>query len=463
MRARIALALMCASGLLAAAAIPAAGLPSVSSPNGPIFHADARTGAAQVASPTADRSGGDKPDGEKGSTDRGDGEAKGDGGENGGAPPNADKPGDSPGDEPDQPKVVLEKPNPGVQWAFATYRVYATQFEPTVPGSVEVAVPDKCVKFAALRDRATLALLKCGASYSTSRDYRLVVRRDDGKSGIVPVKEVGPWNIDDNWWSARRGDEPRRLFADLPAGRPAAQVASSAGYNRVPDCKDLEGKPTGQAGGADQFGRCVRNPAGIDLSVAAARALGFGPLENAWVDVTLLWEPVEVTAVNVRTGLALTATGGSRVTAGPVTMAPYGGAPSQHWRLHPVNADEYALSAGNSGQVLVTDGGSLTPGAPLAQRPPGVSAFVHWRMVPHTNLSPGAAKAAAGVVSLISMGSLQMADAGSGGPPPAVQVPPSAAAGATWRLTIVEPPPPAAKPDAEPTKGQAATPPAAGL
>ena len=93
------------------------------------------------------------------------------------------------------------------------------------------------------------------------------------------MKEVGPWNLDDNYWNphARARSVPAGCFTDLPTGTPEAQAAFYNGYNTVTNCKDLDQNPTATpARPADQFGRCVLNPAGIDLSVAAAAQLGLG-------------------------------------------------------------------------------------------------------------------------------------------------------------------------------------------
>ncbi len=340
----------------------------------------------------------------------------------------------------------LDRPSPGIDFAFATYRVFATQFEPTVPGSVEVAVPDKCVKFAALKNTATLALLKCPASYSLDRDYRIVVTRDGSPPGIIPVKEAGPWNIDDNWWSGRRGDEARRLYGDLPAGRPEAQVASGGGYNHVDDCKDLGGKPTGTPGGADQFGRCVRNPAGIDLSVAAARALGFRPLENAWVNVTLLWEPTEIILTNAKSGKALDVKDGSRLDAAPVIQHSYVGAANQRWRLRQVAGDVYTVAAAHTGKLLDVRDRSIAEGAHLMQHGATGGTNQQWRLIP---LGPPAPPAALNKTSrpftLVSVGSNKVLDVAGAATTDVAQVVQSTGTGApnqTWIATIVEPPAP---------------------
>src|SRR5207248_9572519 len=54
---------------------------------------------------------------------------------------------------------------------FVTYRVFATQYQPNTAGRVEVAVPDKCVKFAALN----LSTASCPPGYFTGQDYRVIV------------------------------------------------------------------------------------------------------------------------------------------------------------------------------------------------------------------------------------------------------------------------------------------------
>ncbi|MDQ3569740.1 MAG: hypothetical protein M3396_03795 [Actinomycetota bacterium] len=176
---------------------------------------------------------------------------------------------------------------------FATYRVFATQYQPIIPGSVEVAVPDKCVKFAARRDSTNLSRFGCSSGYRLDLDYRVKVTRASGQSSVLPVNEVGPWNVDDNYWNPSGGDSPRprRRFTDLPLGMPEAQAAFSNDYNARP-CNNLDGTASGRIDGADQFSRCVLNPGGLDLSVAAAAQLGLGHLQNEWVTVAFLWEPV---------------------------------------------------------------------------------------------------------------------------------------------------------------------------
>ncbi len=85
--------------------------------------------------------------------------------------------------------------------------------------------------------------------------------------------ESGPWNVDDNYWSTSRDPQPRRMFADLPAGMPEAQAAFFDGYN----------------GGVDQYGRTVTAPFGIDLGRQVSIDIGLQPGNNDWINITFAW------------------------------------------------------------------------------------------------------------------------------------------------------------------------------
>ncbi len=154
-------------------------------------------------------------------------------------------------------------PQPSDSRSCLTYNVYATQYNAAT--SWEVAVPDKYVKFAALG--------WSNAAGYPGDDYEVTLDLD-GVTNTVPVGDVGPWNIDDNYWNTTSGDRPRRMFTDLPQGTPEAHAAYYDNYN----------------GGLDQYGRSVSNPAGADQCLTLAGAMGLGYLENAWIDVTYLWE-----------------------------------------------------------------------------------------------------------------------------------------------------------------------------
>src|SRR5262249_46255412 len=92
---------------------------------------------------------------------------------------------------------------------------------------------------------------------------------DNGRCEWAPVWDVGPWNTTDDYWNS---GPDRQSWSDLPQGRPEAQAAYEDDYHD----------------GEDQFGREVRNPAGIDLADASIWE-GLGVRQNRWATVTCLW------------------------------------------------------------------------------------------------------------------------------------------------------------------------------
>ena len=123
------------------------------------------------------------------------------------------------------------------------FRVFATQYRGYT--RYEVALPHRKLKFRG--------------------GYRIRIR-NGGHRIRVPIKEVGPWNVHDNYWDSRRD-----MWKNLPRGLPEAQAAYYNNYNR----------------GRDEFGRKVLNPAGVDMTPRAARKLGLRKYENAWVSLSL--------------------------------------------------------------------------------------------------------------------------------------------------------------------------------
>jgi hypothetical protein len=193
-----------------------------------------------------------------------------------------------------------------------SFEVYATRYE--AGDKYIVALPDKCVKF------ANNGSLLCNSGYQYGQNYSVAISYK-GKIVVATVAESGPWNIDDNYWSKLSDPQPRRMFADLPLGIPAAQAAYFNGYN----------------GGLDQFGRKVISPVAIDISYAVAKDLGL-PSGNNKVMVSFLWtEGWDSTAVD-----SPSAQPGSSASDAPITF-----------ELATPRADGSIVHIVRSGQTLV--------------------------------------------------------------------------------------------------------------
>jgi hypothetical protein len=119
------------------------------------------------------------------------------------------------------------------------------------------------------RDHFAALPSRRGLSTKDSSDYTVKVCARNGRCEWAPVWDVGPWNTKDDYWNPA---DVRQMWTDLPQGRPQAQAAKQDGYN----------------GGLDQFGRLVRNPAGIDLADGMFWD-GLQLTTNSWVTVTFLW------------------------------------------------------------------------------------------------------------------------------------------------------------------------------
>lgn len=142
------------------------------------------------------------------------------------------------------------------------YRVYATR-----EGLVgqRTANGHKIVK----RDHFVALPSRRGLSAKGSGDYSVRVCAGNGRCEWAPAWDVGPWNTRDDYWAA---PGLRQQWDDLPQGKPASQAAYEDGYN----------------GGKDQFGRKVKNPAGIDLADGTFWD-GLKLRNNSWVTVTYQW------------------------------------------------------------------------------------------------------------------------------------------------------------------------------
>lgn len=128
-----------------------------------------------------------------------------------------------------------------------TFKVFTTQYIGYT--NYEMALPHRKLKFRG--------------------GYKAVVSFKN-RSARIPVKEVGPWNTYDNYWDPR---SKRTMWKNLKRGVPEAQAAYYSNYNN----------------GKDEFGRKVLNPAGADLTPAAARQVGLRKYQNAWIQVRMPW------------------------------------------------------------------------------------------------------------------------------------------------------------------------------
>lgn len=171
------------------------------------------------------------------------------------------------------------------QWLKAKYSAYAdvprisgifaTQYDPDTSGSYEVALPDKYIKFAN-KDWISNIPANLRGTYGNPKYVVNVYNPNTVKSALgVEVKDVGPWNVDDNYWDAAIGSNPRRFGSGLALGTPASTAAYYTNWNN----------------GKDSQGRQVLNPSGIDLSPGVAAVLGLAKNENAWVDVRYEYLP----------------------------------------------------------------------------------------------------------------------------------------------------------------------------
>lgn len=142
-----------------------------------------------------------------------------------------------------------------------TYRIRATRMglvgERTANGHI-IKPNDWFVSLPSFRSLSS----KGGGEYMARLSYK-------GKSVVVPVWEVGPWNTRDDYWNVNR-----ERFADLPVGWPEDHAAYFDGYN----------------GGRAEKGR-VRFPTAADVGDGAWVALGipFNDEQEA-LDITFLWQ-----------------------------------------------------------------------------------------------------------------------------------------------------------------------------
>ncbi|HUG15724.1 MAG TPA: SH3 domain-containing protein [Thermomicrobiales bacterium] len=148
------------------------------------------------------------------------------------------------------------------QWQHlggATYRLY---------GYREGLVGHTTANGHVIQENDYFVALPCFCALSSRGGNEFQVRLEyEGNSIVVPVWDVGPWNISDNYW-----DPPEeREWQGLPQGYPQAMAAFYDDYN----------------GGKDAWGRDVGSPGGIDIGDGAFWDIGMKGSD--WLTVTFLW------------------------------------------------------------------------------------------------------------------------------------------------------------------------------
>ncbi|MBX0326274.1 hypothetical protein K2Z83_01015 [Oscillochloris sp. ZM17-4] len=147
---------------------------------------------------------------------------------------------------------------PSRQDTAPTYRIFATR---------EGLVGRTTANGHTIQPRDRFVALPSWSVLSPKGTSQYAVRLTyNGRSVVVPVWDVGPWNTKDDYWS------PNRRYGDLPVGRPMAHAAVFDGYN----------------GGRDESGRVVRDPNGIDIADGTFWD-DLGMSRSDYVLVTFLW------------------------------------------------------------------------------------------------------------------------------------------------------------------------------
>ncbi len=148
----------------------------------------------------------------------------------------------------------------------------------------------------------------------------------NGRSVVLPVWDVGPWNTHDDYWSPNR-----ERYRDLPVGVPMAHAAYMDGYN----------------GGLDEFGRRIQHPNGIDIADGAFWD-DLGMRDNDWVEVSFLWlgrDPGPGAAVSVPAPVQERNSGAEEEAEEPATTATSEPTPEPTPEPEPLDNPEVAAGA----------------------------------------------------------------------------------------------------------------------
>ena len=158
-----------------------------------------------------------------------------------------------------EPRLAVHEDDQTQRLGPATFRVYGYQ-----EGLVGYTTANGHV----IQPEDFFVALPCFCVLSSNGGNEFMVRLEyNGNTVTVPVWDVGPWNVSDNYW-----DPPeQREWSGLEQGMPMATAAYYQDYNN----------------GTDGWGREVTSPGGIDIGDGAFHALGM--TGSDWVNVTFLW------------------------------------------------------------------------------------------------------------------------------------------------------------------------------
>ncbi len=147
---------------------------------------------------------------------------------------------------------------PSRQNVAPTYRILATR---------EGLVGHQTANGHIIQPRDRFVALPSRTALSPNDTSQYAVRLTyNGRSVVVPVWDIGPWNTTDDYWNTNR------RYSDLPVGRPMAHAAYFDGYNS----------------GNDESGRKIEDPNGIDIADGTFWD-DLGMSRADYVLVTFLW------------------------------------------------------------------------------------------------------------------------------------------------------------------------------
>ena len=115
--------------------------------------------------------------------------------------------------------------------------------------------------------------------------------------------------------------------------------------------------------------------------MAAARQLGLGNLENAWVTVSFLWEPVDTTVTAGHSGKNLDVSYASQNPGAQAIQWPAHGGGNQQWRFIPAGPNVYNIQVQHSGMMLDVEAASTADGARVIQWPANGGVNQQWKLV----------------------------------------------------------------------------------